>query len=343
MSHEMTETDALVSGRKMPVWHMGKTDTRIVDGLMTARQAAAIGWKRQDGLPGHWEPILVPTFARAGGQEFVQIPGTFNVVRNDLDLDDPRRFLSPGRGVGQGFQPLDNTVVVEMMAALIQHGAHVDTCGSIFGGQRVYMVALMPNSEDVKGDKLDQYLILTTAHDGTAAFEALITPVRAVCNNTLTLAKGKAITRVKISHRKHALDRLTQAEDLIRAAAASFGETANILRSLASVRMPQERAEALLDKIIPGEGTRADKRRASIMDLYNGRQIGYDVTPAVQGTAFGMVSAVTEYIETKAAIAIHKDAHGQPREEGDVRMNTVMFGAGARLRQSAIDHALALV
>lgn len=341
--HGMEEgKDALVSGRKKAVWHMAKTDTQIVDGLMTAQEAARLGWKRQDGEEGWWEPILIQSYARASGDQFVTIPGTFAVCRNDFATDDSRRFISTGRGVGAGFQLLDNTTVVDMMSALTQFGAHVDTCGSLFGGQRVYMVALLPGSADIEGDKLEQYLILTTAHDGTACFEGLVTPVRAVCHNTLTLAKGRSTTRIKISHRKNACDRLAQASDLIKIASDSFGETTDILRSLAAIKLPQERAENLLEQIVVGDGTRADKRRDAIMTLFNGKQIGFADCKAVQGTAYGMVSAVSEYIETAMAISVHKNALGVKRDERDVRMNTVLFGAGARLRQKAIDKALAL-
>jgi len=344
MPHEMVDgKDALVGGRKMSIWHQDMTDTTVVDGLLTAREAARIGWKRQDGKEGHWNPILVPTYANDGKGGFIAIPGTFNVCRNDFDKSDPERFISAGRGVGDGFVMLDNDIVVDFMSALTQHGAHVDTCGSIFGGQRVYMSALLDDSADVEGDKVDNYLILTTAHDGTAAFEALITAVRAVCNNTLTAAQSRAKSRVKIPHRKNAVTALAQAHEIISAASKSFGETTDILRTLARINLSTDKAQDLLGEIIPGESKRSDATRGIVWGLYNGGQIGYDDTPAVHDTAYGMVSAVTEYAETDRGVSPRKDALGRAKDEGDARFNSILFGSGRLLRERAIDKALALV
>lgn len=67
-----------------------------------------------------------------------------------------------------------------------------ETAGALGNGHRVWMLAKMPTSEMIAGDKIDPFLVFTNSHDGKGGMRASITPVRVVCQNTLYLALRNA-------------------------------------------------------------------------------------------------------------------------------------------------------
>ena len=68
-----------------------------------------------------------------------------------------------------------------------------------------------------------------------------------------------------------------------------------------------------------------------VQDLFDGNGRGSDLESA-QGTAWGMLSAITEYV----------DHHRQARSN-DNRLDSAWFGNGAQMKQRALNSALQLV
>lgn len=63
------------------------------------------------------------------------------------------------------------------------------TAGTLNEGQTVFVSAKIPSELRVgTDDKIDQYLLITNAHDGSGTLRILWTPIRVVCYNTLMLA-----------------------------------------------------------------------------------------------------------------------------------------------------------
>lgn len=110
------------------------------------------------------------------------------------------------------FAERDNTPVIE-------------TCGVLGKGERVFVTAKFPEKIvlDAKRDDLvDMYMTFTTSHDGTGAVRAMVTPVRVVCNNTLTMALSHNIGRVSFRHTSNVMNRL----DLLNKENAEFAAKA---------------------------------------------------------------------------------------------------------------------
>jgi hypothetical protein len=54
-------------------------------------------------------------------------------------------------------------------------------------GERIFITAKLPDYIKVgKQDLIEQYLFLTTSHDGFGSITAAFTPTRIVCNNSAT-------------------------------------------------------------------------------------------------------------------------------------------------------------
>ena len=110
------------------------------------------------------------------------------------------------------FADRDNTPVIE-------------TCGVLGKGERVFVTAKFPEQIviDAKRDDLvDMYMTFTTSHDGTGAVRAMVTPIRVVCNNTLSMAMANNIGRVSFRHTSNVMNRI----DLLNKENAEFAAKA---------------------------------------------------------------------------------------------------------------------
>jgi hypothetical protein len=78
------------------------------------------------------------------------------------------------------------------------------TAGSLKGGQIVWALAKVKDSFELfGGDRVESYLHFTNFHKYGFSTDVRFTPIRVVCNNTLTLSLNTKVERmVKISHRR---------------------------------------------------------------------------------------------------------------------------------------------
>ena len=72
--------------------------------------------------------------------------------------------------------------------SLMGEGAVYETAGSLREGKRVWLCAKLPKPINLVGDQTDLYLMFTNSHDASSAVKVAVTPIRVVCQNTLTYA-----------------------------------------------------------------------------------------------------------------------------------------------------------
>ena len=171
MAHGITETDGMMYTGEAP-WHRLGTK---VEGAATAEEAIVAA-----GLD--WNVVSKSVYTRniAGG--FEEVPNKIAVVREDTGLV---------LGVfGDGYQIAQNRGCFGMMNQVTMTDEAVyHTAGSIHGGKRIWMLVKL--AEDIKvipGDTIQPYILLTNSHDGSSALRIVLTPIRVVCANTLTVA-----------------------------------------------------------------------------------------------------------------------------------------------------------
>ncbi|WP_414616819.1 DUF932 domain-containing protein, partial [Stenotrophomonas muris] len=92
--------------------------------------------------------------------------------------------------VSKRFKVVQPGEILEFYRDLTQHsGFELETAGVLKGGKKFWAMARTGQSTSLKGrDRVDGYLLLATACDGTLATTAQFTSVRVVCNNTLQIA-----------------------------------------------------------------------------------------------------------------------------------------------------------
>lgn len=142
----------------------------------------------------NWNVEKVPAFANIGGRQ--QSVGWSALVR---DSDDS--VLSV---VSNDWNPVQNHEAFEFFHEYCAAGdMEMHTAGSLRDGQIVWVLAKIKDSFELfKGDTVDSYLLFTNPHKFGQSIDVRFTPIRVVCNNTLTLSlEQKADRVVKKSHR----------------------------------------------------------------------------------------------------------------------------------------------
>lgn len=103
------------------------------------------------------------------------------------------------------WKPVQNIEAFEFFNDFVLTGdMEMHTAGSLKGGKMVWAMAQIKESFELfGGDKVDGYLLFSNPHEFGRSIDIRFTPVRVVCNNTLTMALGSEEKySIKINHRQ---------------------------------------------------------------------------------------------------------------------------------------------
>ena len=139
-----------------------------------------------------WTVEKVPAFATIAGKK--QNVGWSALVRSSDD-----RILDV---VSDEWNPIQNHEAFNFFEEYCRAGdMDMHTAGSLRNGQIVWALAKVKESFELfKGDQVDSYLLFTNPHRFGQCIDIRFTPIRVVCNNTLTLALDRKSTRLNSSH-----------------------------------------------------------------------------------------------------------------------------------------------
>lgn len=108
--------------------------------------------------------------------------------------------------VSQAWKPVQNLEAFEFFNDFVHAGdMEMHTAGSLKNGKMVWAMAQIKDSFEIfGGDKVEGYLLFSNPHEFGRSIDVRFTPIRVVCNNTLTLALDGEARRgsVKINHRQ---------------------------------------------------------------------------------------------------------------------------------------------
>ena len=134
-----------------------------------------------------WVVESKPVFTNSG----IEIP---NYKANIRDID--QKVLGV---VSNRYQVVQNKDAFDFTDALIGEGCRYETAGSLCGGKRIFLLARMPEAK-ILDDSFENYICFTNSHDGFSSIKAVMTPVRVVCQNTLSLALSSAKRQWSTKH-----------------------------------------------------------------------------------------------------------------------------------------------
>lgn len=246
--------------------------------------------------------------------------------------------------VSKRYQIVQPKAVLEFFRDLTEGAGFVlETAGCLFDGKRFW--ALARATADVAildaKDKVGGFLLLSTSADGTLATTARFTTVRVVCNNTLSAAIGGKASYSLTHHAEFNAGTAKQAMGLVTAdkVQGGFAEVMDGLRRLAATRVtPLDMADATMrlfghqpSTMTEAQIAKAAKAKplAAIGELAvtGDGLVGANLAGG-HGTAWGWLSAVTQYVD-----------HQARSKTQDLRLNSAWFGPGDTLKRKALSIA----
>lgn len=254
---------------------------------------------------------------------------------------------------GPRFVPSQNADAFEFFKKFTSAGdMKMETAGSLKGGENVWGLANVNKDFTLPGDdRVLGYLLVSVSHKWGKSNEIRFTPIRVVCNNTLTMALSDKYTAgFKMPHVR-ALDGevFSAAEEALGLAGmrmTEFKETAEFLSSkkfdkdsvvtyIADLFQPellvaQEEMEKMSDvKAIATRQSMLDefKRTPSMVHQAIEEQPGATLKSS-KGTWWGAMNAVTFIVD-------HKWGHNR-----DASLHNAWFGNRASLKQKAMKKAI---
>ena len=209
------------------------------------------------------------------------------------------------------------------------------TAGSLKGGQMVWALAKVKESFDLfGGDQVDSYFLFSNPHMYGKSIDIRFTPIRVVCNNTLSLSlEQQAEKSVKVGHRvEFNADEVKTALGIASEKLATYKEAAEFLGK------KRYTADALIEYYNTVFPRTADKRvqdkKLSIDTLSRNATMAYDALEVQPGAkyaegswwqAFNSVTFVTDHL--------------QGRNE-DNRLYSSWFGGNQRRKGEALKTAI---
>jgi phage/plasmid-like protein (TIGR03299 family) len=142
-----------------------------------------------------WSVDTVPLPAMYNGQKI-------NTGHSALIRSSDNKVLDV---ITDDWKPLQNLEAFQFFNDFVGAGdMSMHTAGSLMDGKMVWGLAKINESFELfGGDKVEGFLLFSNPHQYGKSIDVRFTPIRVVCNNTLTLALGtKASNMVKINHRR---------------------------------------------------------------------------------------------------------------------------------------------
>ena len=321
-----------------PAWHRLGV---VVDGTLSAREAFRVA-NADFHVAGR------PVF----DADMQPIAGYQAITRMDTV-----RTLSV---MTETYAPIQNESLIRIAEAL-HEDINMDAVCVLSDGKKVTFTARIRGAEGdvVPGDPVQQYLIGCTSHDGSIPFQLLFSPIRVVCQNTLSAALGLASSQrhqdnsIRIRHTKNA-DRLIQRlPELVDVRRRQFIGGLDELRHMAATPCSMAQFRQYISTVFAGQlqGTvndvRGDKSTARpkiledlpawpfILRKFEGDAMGSELA-AVNGTAWGAYQAVTEYITHESGRTTNRIDAARKRFE------SIYWGQNTTILTSAHQKAMTL-
>jgi phage/plasmid-related protein TIGR03299 len=240
--------------------------------------------------------------------------------------------------VSNRYQVVQPREVLEFYRDLTEvSGYELETAGILKGGRKFWALARTGQTTALKGnDQVNGYLLLATSCDGTLATTATPTTVRVVCNNTLTISLNGATRAIKVPHNTRFDSQAVKKQ--LGIAVSQWDEFMYRMRALAERKVQWHEAMGFfmnvlcdvnpnspMPEVLPNE-----RALRKVQSLYEGQGRGATLESA-QGTAWGLLNAVTEYVD-----------HERRARSTEYRMDSAWFGAGGALKERALNAALQL-
>ena len=192
--------------------------------------------------------------------------------------------------VGEGWNPVQNSEAFDFFTDFVMEGdMEMHTAGSLKNGQIVWALAKVKESFDIFGeDRVDAYFLFSNPHQYGKAIDVRFTPIRVVCNNTLTMSLNTESERaVKIGHRTSFDADLVK--EKLGLATEKFAKYKEMAQFLGSKRFKVEDLIQYYNEVLPSTSRKEAEPLAvtAYDDLSRGAKMCYDALETQPGAEYG--------------------------------------------------------
>ena len=238
--------------------------------------------------------------------------------------------------VGKDWKPVQNEEAFNFFGEYVISGdMEMNTAGSLKGGQMVWALAKVKESFDLfKGDTVESYLLFSNPHQYGRSIDIRFTPIRVVCNNTLSLSLDmQADKSVKVGHRSEFdADKVKEALGIASEKLNSYKEMAEFLGN------KRYTGEALIEYFNTVFPRTTDKRvqgkALSVDTLSRNAKLCYDVMDEQPGAEY----AAGSWWQAFNAVTYSAD-HLQGKSE-DNRLYSSWYGWNQLRKRDALKTAI---
>jgi phage/plasmid-like protein (TIGR03299 family) len=269
----------------------------------------------------NWTVEKIPAYATVAGEQVA-------VGQSALVRSFDNKILDV---VSNDWNPVQNKEAFEFFNEFVAAGdMEMHTAGSLKGGQIVWGLAKVKESFELfKGDRIDSYLLFSNFHKYGFSTDVRFTPIRVVCNNTLTLSLNSAVERMaKISHRK--VFNPDKVKDLLGIATDKLSKYKEMAQFLGSKPAKGEDIVEYFCRIFPVTGSSEKKtkevsKNAKIaIDILH-TQPGAEYAEGTWWQPFNAVTYMTDHIVGRSA---------------DNRLTSSWYGSNKNLKVKALELAV---
>jgi len=235
--------------------------------------------------------------------------------------------------VGKGWNPVQNADAFNFFEEYVRAGdMQMHTAGSLNDGKMVWALAKANESFELfNGDVTENYFLFSNPHEFGKAIDIRMTPIRVVCNNTLTLSLSTSSdAMLKVNHRKE-FD-VAEVKETLGIAKEKMEQYKSMAEFLGSKRYTSENiveyfnevfgsvAKEKVDGVTPFTSNNA-KNAMEYLDT----QPGANFAQGSFWNAFNTVTFMTDHVQGRS---------------NDGRMTSSWYGRNRRVKLKALDKAL---
>jgi len=300
-----------------------------LDNPMTSKiaiQEAGLDWEVKCGN------IVVSDFDDQKIGRGIVIPDYFCTVRMDKRI--------PLGIVGRLYTPIQNKEAFGFFDSVVgEKKAIYHVAGALGKGETVWILAKLPGDIRIVGtdDITNKYLLLVNSHQATMSLRLFFTPIRVVCQNTLSsaLSVRNAGEGVTIRHFPDIYKKVKEARKTLGLAIEYYDVLAEAFNALARFDIKESWLDEYINVTMPAPedkepSTRLLNIRGGMKDCFSSAS---NSLPGIRGTAWAAYNSVTEYVD-------HYRRVPKLKKDKTRRLESIWIGSGARIKERALAVAL---
>jgi phage/plasmid-like protein (TIGR03299 family) len=229
------------------------------------------------------------------------------------------------------YKPMQNRDAFGFFDGIFGKGkARYEVAGVLGKGEKVWLLAKLNGEFSVgKEDTVGKYLLLTNGHDTNEPIRAKFTPIRVVCQNTLTAALTRTGNEIRIQHIGNVPAKLELAGKLMKQAGIYYDELQATFNGFLKFKIKTNVLRGYALRVLPDKPVKWETASAPIKSHIQSIERNHEAgrgadIKGVRGTLWGAYNAITEFVD---------------HERTKLDAGFIIHGRGAELKERAFSIA----